>query len=111
MKVIGITGGIGAGKSQILSYIEDGCNCRILLADSVAHTVREPGQPCCDRLTALLGKEILAADGRIDNEKMAAVIFALSAGVDLTVNAGGGRRTALPVPLPAGKLFCLLGDH
>lgn len=75
MKIIGITGGIGAGKSQILSYIEKSCNCRILLADSIAHRVKEQGQPCYDRLTALLGGKILTGDGRIDKEKMAAAIF------------------------------------
>lgn len=75
MKIIGITGGIGAGKSRILSYIEKNCNCRILLADSVAHMVKEQGQPCYDRLTALLGEEILTEYGQIDNKKMAAAIF------------------------------------
>lgn len=76
MKLIGITGGVGAGKSQILSYIEKKCNCRILLADQAAHTVKEPGQPCYDRLVELLGTEILQEDGQIDKAKMASVIFA-----------------------------------
>lgn len=75
MKIIGITGGIGAGKSQVLSYIEKNCSCRILIADGAAHAVEEPGQPCYDRLTALLGKEVLTGDGHIDKKKMAAVIF------------------------------------
>lgn len=76
MKLIGITGGVGAGKSQILSYIERSCNCRILLADNAAHTVKEPGQPCYARLVELLGDGILQEDGLIDKQKMAAVIFA-----------------------------------
>ena len=46
MKTIGITGGVGAGKSKILAYIQTHCNCRILLADEAAHKVREPGNPC-----------------------------------------------------------------
>ena len=46
MKVIGITGGVGAGKSEILSYIRERYNCRILLADEAAHKVKEKGQPC-----------------------------------------------------------------
>ena len=40
MKVIGITGGVGAGKSEILSYIRERYNCRILLADEAAHKVK-----------------------------------------------------------------------
>lgn len=76
MKTIGITGGVGAGKSQILSYIEKSCSCRILLADEAAHLVKEPGQPCYDELVLLLGKEILREDHFIDKQKMAAAIFA-----------------------------------
>lgn len=75
MKLIGITGGVGAGKSQLLSYIEENCNCRILLADQAAHIVKEPGQPCYARLVELLGADILQEDGFIDKQKMAAAIF------------------------------------
>lgn len=75
MKLIGITGGIGAGKSEILSYIGSHYNCRIELADLVAHQVKEPGEECYHALTELLGEEILNRDGRICREKMAAVIF------------------------------------
>ena len=76
MKVIGITGGVGAGKTAILSYIAKKYNCRIILADEVAHMVKEPGQVCYQRLITLLSKEILKPDGTIDKAKMAAKIFA-----------------------------------
>lgn len=75
MKLIGITGGVGAGKSEVLSYIEKNCNCRLLLSDRAAHEAEKPGQPCYDSLTELLGREILMEDGRIDKKKMAAAIF------------------------------------
>ncbi len=76
MKTIGITGGAGAGKTEVLSYIEKKCRCRVLLADSAAHAVEAPGQPCHARLTALLGPEAVGADGFLDKKKMAARIFA-----------------------------------
>lgn len=76
LRFIGITGGIGAGKSEILNYIKEHYNCEIYLADQVAHLVKEPGQPCYDKLVALLGEEILAEDGFIDKPAMAARIFA-----------------------------------
>ena len=76
MKVIGITGGVGAGKSEILSYLKEHCNCRILMADRLAEELEEPGQDCYDQLLALLGREILQEDGRIDRKKMAARVFA-----------------------------------
>ena len=75
MKVIGITGGVGAGKSEILSYLMEHCNCRILMADRLAEELEQPGQICYDQLLALLGREILQEDGRIDRKKMAARIF------------------------------------
>ena len=75
MKVIGITGGVGAGKTAVLSYIRDNYNCRVILADEVAHQVKEPGQVCYDRLVALLSKEVLNEDGTIHKQKMAEMIF------------------------------------
>lgn len=76
MKVIGITGGVGAGKTQILQYIEEHYNCRIIRADEVAHLLEEPGHACYERLLALLGRDILQKDGTIDRSRMAALIFA-----------------------------------
>lgn len=79
MRVIGITGGIGAGKSQILSYIKNDVkhdyHCEIILADEVAHRVKEPGQPCYEALVRLLGREILLPGGEIDKKAMAEKIF------------------------------------
>ena len=75
MRTIGITGGVGAGKSELLAYIEKNYNSRILLADTVGHLVKEPGQPCYEKLVALLGKEILSPDGQIDRKAMAERIF------------------------------------
>lgn len=76
MKTIGITGGVGSGKTALISYIRGKYNCRIILADEAAHKIKEPGQVCYDRLVALLTEEVLAKDGTIDNQKMAARIFA-----------------------------------
>lgn len=76
MKVIGITGGVGAGKTAVLSYISRNYNCRIVLADEAAHMVKEPGQSCYDRLVTLLGKDILNEDNTVNKQKMAEKIFA-----------------------------------
>ena len=75
MKVIGITGGVGAGKTAVLSYIRENYNCRIILADEAAHQVKEPGQVCYDRLVDLLSREILNEDGTINKKVMADKIF------------------------------------
>lgn len=76
MKLIGITGGVGAGKSELLNYIKQHYNCRILKADEAAHMVKQPGTECYDRLISLLGIEIAGPDGRIDRIRMAEKIFA-----------------------------------
>ncbi len=76
MKIIGITGGVGAGKSELLHYMQSHFKCRILFADQVAHRLKEPGQICYEQLILLLGNEILNLDGTIDNRNMAERIFA-----------------------------------
>ncbi|RKI86534.1 dephospho-CoA kinase [bacterium 0.1xD8-71] len=75
MKVIGITGGVGAGKSEVLAYLSRHYNCRVIMADKVAHQLEEPGERCFEPLKALLGIQILNPEGRIDRQKMAARIF------------------------------------
>ena len=75
MRIIGITGGVGAGKTKVLSYIEAHFSCRVIRADEAAHKLYEPGQVCYQKLVALLGQEILSADNTIDKTKIASFIF------------------------------------
>lgn len=75
MKVIGVTGGVGAGKSEVLAYLSKHYNCRVIMADMAAHQLEEPGQKCFGPLIDLLGQEILTPEGRIDRQKMATRIF------------------------------------
>lgn len=75
MRIIGITGGVGAGKTQILSYIETHYRCRVIRADEAAHMLEEPGQECYVRLVELLGQDILNKDGTINKRRMADAVF------------------------------------
>ena len=75
MKVIGITGGVGAGKSALLTYIAGKYNCVVILADEAAHGLKAPGQPCYEPLVELLSQDILNEDKTIDKGKMAQKIF------------------------------------
>lgn len=75
MRFIGITGGVGAGKSEILAYIRQHYLCEIYLADEVAHLVKAKGTKCHEALVQLLGQEILRDDGEIDRCVMADKIF------------------------------------
>lgn len=75
MKTIGITGGIGAGKSEVTRYIEKHYNAKVIYADEVAHLLEKPGHECYAEIVKLLGKDILDSEGFIVNSKMAEKIF------------------------------------
>ncbi len=76
MEFIGITGGIGAGKSTVLSLLKDNFNCRVLLADEVAAELMKPGHQCFDEVVSLpWPSSILDKDGQIDRPLMAKYMF------------------------------------
>lgn len=77
MKFIGITGGVGAGKSEILSYLKKQQNIRVMLADEIAHELMEPGTACYQTIKDhFRGEDIYLPGGGFDRGKLAAVIFA-----------------------------------
>ena len=76
MRIIGITGGVGSGKSAVLNYIKEHYNVRIIFTDDVANEMKEPGGICYNSIVSLLGTDSLNPDGTIDKKKMAARIFA-----------------------------------
>lgn len=76
MKFIGITGGVGAGKSAILDYLKNKPDTKVMLADEIAHELMVPETQCYDRLKAEFGTEdIYQKDGFFDRIKLAQVIF------------------------------------
>ena len=77
MKFIGITGGVGAGKSTVLDLLKENFNCKVLLADEVAAMLMKSGQDCFNQVVALPWPEsIVGPDGEIDRPKMAKFMFA-----------------------------------
>ena len=74
-KVIGITGGVGAGKSSVLLLLERECSCRMIVADEAAKKLQEPGEECYRELVSAFGTGILDPEGRIDKTGLARVIF------------------------------------
>lgn len=79
MRIIGITGGVGAGKSQVLDHLEEKYHARIVKADQLANDLKLPGQICYQRLVDHFGTEILDTEGYIDKTKFATLIFGDSA--------------------------------
>lgn len=75
MKVLGITGGVGAGKSMVLTYLFEKYHARVIQADQVAHLLEEPGQACYDKIIDLFGREILEESGAIDRRRLGEKVF------------------------------------
>ena len=75
MKVIGITGGVGCGKSMVMDFLAREYGAEILKADSVGHLLMEPGMPCYVQMREHFGDRILKPDGTIDRPAVAAIVF------------------------------------
>ena len=76
MRFIGITGGVGAGKSEIMGYLAKKPDTRVVLADEIAHELMSPGTACYDKISETFGTEdIFLPQGGLDRGKLAAVIF------------------------------------
>lgn len=76
MQVIGITGGVGAGKSAILEYLEKNYKAKNLIADEIAHALMEPGTECYEKLLRILPAEVYQEDHEhIDRKALAKELF------------------------------------
>ena len=75
MKVLGLTGGIGSGKSMVLSMFAN-LGAEVIDADQLAREVVEPGQPALEEIATAFGRDMLMPDGRLDRGKLARIIFA-----------------------------------
>ena len=75
MKVIGVTGGVGAGKSEVLGYIAEHWNATVVEADEVGYLVMRPGKACYSAIVDLFGTEIVKEDQTLDRELIAKIVF------------------------------------
>lgn len=82
MKLIGLTGGIGSGKSTVAQLlVEQGW--ALVDADRIARDIVEPGQPALAELAEAFGQDILRADGSLDRGLLASRAFASREKTDL----------------------------
>ncbi len=75
MKIIGVTGGVGSGKSRVLSFMEEHYHAVVCQADHVAWKLQEPGERCYQELVASFGPSVLRPDGKIDRSKLGNIVF------------------------------------
>jgi dephospho-CoA kinase len=74
MLVIGLTGGIGSGKSAVSDLFEQK-GIHVVDADIAAREVVEPDTPALKKITEHFGQEILTTEGRLDRPKLREIIF------------------------------------
>ncbi|MFF6876446.1 dephospho-CoA kinase [Streptomyces sp. NPDC012474] len=75
MLKVGLTGGIGAGKSEVSRLLVE-CGAVLIDADRIAREVVAPGTPGLASVVEAFGEEILAADGSLDRPRLGAIVFA-----------------------------------
>lgn len=72
---VGITGGIASGKTTVAGMFA-ARGCRVLNADRIAHEAIRPGQPAYDDVVRRFGRGVLAADGNVNRDELAKIVFA-----------------------------------
>ena len=75
MLLLGLTGGIGSGKSTVSALLAEK-GAVIIDADAITRSLQQPGQPVFDEMVARFGDGIVAADGTLDRAGLAAIVFA-----------------------------------
>jgi dephospho-CoA kinase len=72
--VVGLTGGIGAGKSTVLDMLAKR-GAIVIDADAIVHTQQRAGQPVFNEMVEAFGAEIVGPDGELDRPKVASIVF------------------------------------
>ena len=74
LKTIGLTGGIGSGKSEAARILR-GLGALVIDADEAAHKVYEPGSEGWSEVRAAFGDGVVGADGEIDRDRLGSLVF------------------------------------
>ena len=74
-RMIGLTGGVGCGKSTAAHILEQDFHAFLLLADDIARDIMEPGGIAYDGIVESFGKEVVLPDGKLDRQALAALVF------------------------------------
>jgi dephospho-CoA kinase len=99
--VIGLTGGIGSGKSTVAGMLAD-LGARVIDADKIGHEVYRPGTEGFARVVEAFGPGVVAADGTIDRRALGAIVFGDA--------AARARLNGIVHPLIATALAARLAD-
>lgn len=75
LKIIGITGGVGSGKSTVLNFLKEEYGAVIIMADEVGRKVMEAGTECFYEIVEAFGQEVVNDNGELDRELLSIRIF------------------------------------
>ena len=75
MKVLGITGEVGSGKSEVLRYLENAYHAHVCQMDETAKQIQKPGTECFRRIVEHFGSRVIRKGGALDRVKLAGIVF------------------------------------
>ncbi len=75
MYILGVTGGVGSGKSKILQYLENEKHAVVVRSDELGRHLLDPGTPGFERAVEIFGEGVVREDGTLDRAAIAAVVF------------------------------------
>ena len=106
--ILGITGGVGAGKSSVLAILEKEYNAKLILADEVGRELMQPGEANYVNIVNAFGKEILNEDQTIDTKKLAGLAgerYDLSIGIEDPMTGKASVRMAMKCSYKNGRNY------
>ena len=75
MKVLGITGGVGSGKSEVLRWLEDAYGAYVCQMDETAKELQKKGTDCFRQITDHFGSRVVGRDGELDRAELSRIVF------------------------------------
>lgn len=75
MRVIGITGGVGSGKSEVLRYLKEAYGARVCQMDETAKALQRKGTSCFRRIVEHFGEAVVGAGGELDRAALSHIVF------------------------------------
>ena len=78
--ILGLTGGIGSGKSTVSHYICDKYGFELVDADVISREITRPGSPILSEIAETFGKEYILPDGNLDRKALGSAVFAMPDG-------------------------------
>ncbi len=75
MRVIGITGGVGSGKSEVLKFLKERYGAAVCQMDETARELQRSGTECFSRIVDAFGREMVGSDGELDRGRLGACVF------------------------------------